>query len=384
MRTRFTEATVRRLSANRSGPTALHFDSETPGLGLRVGTIKASYIFQRKVAERTKRRTIGDADNWNLLEARREARRIAVAIDRGESIDAPKAEPEPTLGEAIEKHIEKLVAKGGSERSVADLREVIRRYTPCLLGRELRGLSSSEVAEAHARISKRSPAQANLWGRHLRAVWNTVANARDWPGRPPTRAIAWNRIPRRREPIPWEALPAWFEEVEKSQHRDLYLVALFTGFRSGDVRTIRWDEIEFEAGTIYRPNPKGGRDRTFTVPVAEIVLSTLAERRRTASAWVFPSGRTGGPIAGVPAHPRLPSLHRLRDTFATAAVEAGVGLFEIKVLMNHALPQSDVTLGYVRPSVEHLRGCVENVADVLTRKAYDCDRHATLVEQGDP
>jgi len=52
----------------------------------------------------------------------------------------------------------------------------------------------------------------------------------------------------------------------------------------------------------------------------------------------------------------LPSPHRLRDTFATAAHEARVHPLDLKILMNHALPAADdVTLGYIRPSIEHLR-----------------------------
>lgn len=39
---------------------------------------------------------------------------------------------------------------------------------------------------------------------------------------------------------------------------------------------------------------------------------------------------------------------------------------DLKVLMNHALPGSgDVRLRYIRPSMEHLRGCVEAVAGFL-------------------
>jgi len=53
----------------------------------------------------------------------------------------------------------------------------------------------------------------------------------------------------------------------------------------------------------------------------------------------------------------FPSAHRLRDTFASAAHETGVDPLSLKVLMNHALPSAgDVTEGYIRPGVGHLRG----------------------------
>jgi hypothetical protein len=42
---------------------------------------------------------------------------------------------------------------------------------------------------------------------------------------------------------------------------------------------------------------------------------------------------------------------------------------DIKVLLNHALPApDDVTQGYIRPSIEHLRGCVEAIGGFLVGK----------------
>ena len=68
--------------------------------------------------------------------------------------------------------------------------------------------------------------------------------------------------------------------------------------------------------------------------------------------------------------PYLPSPHRLRDTFVAACVESGVGWVEIKALVNHSLPSNpdDVTEGYYRPSVEHLRAGIEKVTAFLLKK----------------
>ena len=43
--------------------------------------------------------------------------------------------------------------------------------------------------------------------------------------------------------------------------------------------------------------------------------------------------------------------------------------YDLKVLMNHALPSSgDVTVGYVRVSVEHLRESAEKITAFLLAK----------------
>jgi len=100
--------------------------------------------------------------------------------------------------------------------------------------------------------------------------------------------------------------------------------------------------------------------------------------------WVFASRNLRGQVIHVreakeqryapkePGKPRrkvayLPSPHRLRDTFDADCVESGVGMVAIKAFVNHSLPSNpdDVTEGYYRPSVEHLRGGMERVTAFL-------------------
>jgi hypothetical protein len=85
---------------------------------------------------------------------------------------------------------------------------------------------------------------------------------------------------------------------------------------------------------------------------------------------VFPAfGRTGG-VTHVSElkEEGQPSPHRLRDTFATAAHESGVALLDTKTLMNHQLPGGDVTEGYMRPALEHLRRQHEKIVRHLQER----------------
>ncbi len=96
--------------------------------------------------------------------------------------------------------------------------------------------------------------------------------------------------------------------------------------------------------------------------------------------WVFPSRNMRGGVTHVQQVKEqryvgdqklttFPSPHRLRDTFASAAHEAGVDPLSLKALMNHVLPASgDVTQGYIRSSVEHLRTQAEKVAAFLLER----------------
>jgi len=295
-----------------------------------------------------------------------------------------------TLADAIELHLRAMRARRCAQRSMATLVEETGRHLGDWLARPLASRSRHEVATRHERITaERGPWVANRVLQQFRAVYNTAARRfEDLPATNPAIAVTFNRVRRRREPIPWSELPAWRRRVQalgNPVRRDLQLVLVFTGLRSLDARTIRWSHVDLAAGTLFRPRPKGGEERAFTVPVANVVLEIL-RRRRAGNArfadegdggWVFPTRDRAGRVTHVQeakeqryARGRkvrwLPSPHRLRDTFATAAHEARVHPLDLKVLLNHALPGSgDVTEGYIRPSVEHLRGCAERVAGFL-------------------
>ena len=74
----------------------------------------------------------------------------------------------------------------------------------------------------------------------------------------------------------------------------------------------------------------------------------------------------------VPVSPGCPerARPRVRDvtTYVALAVAAGLDAYTIKLLVNHSRT-ADVTLGYVTPSMEHLRAAQERVTTRIAEKA---------------
>ncbi len=391
----------------------IYWDSDVPGFGLLAGLTAKSFIAQKDIGGRTVRVSIGRYPAWTADQARKRARELLVEMDKGIDPRARAREEAArqrqqewqrfTLADAVEEHVARMRTKGCADGSVAMLRAELDRCLGDWMRRPLVEVTRRDCVDRHRKLTTgHGPVSANRAMAMLRAVYNSAGRLYEAMPPHPVVGVQFNPVPRRRSPIPWGDLPAWWAKVQALENpirRDLQLALLFTGLRSTDARTIRWADIDFDAGTIHRPNPKGGAKAAFTVPLCAFVLAMLARRRldnlryfSSDQGWVFPTRDRAGGVTYIrepkeQPHARgpdgkplvvygtlrkvgvLPSPHRLRDTFATACREAGVGMFETKALMNHRLPSHDVTEGYQRPSAEHLRGCAEKVAAFLLARA---------------
>ena len=154
---------------------------------------------------------------------------------------------------------------------------------------------------------------------------------------------------------------------------------MFTGLRATDCATIKLDHIDWEHGTLHRPNPKGGK--AFTIPVSRYTLAVFRKARLEGAKlvpgteYLFPAYTRKGKPTWLQ-QPReydanrtaLPSPHRSRDAYISAAHAADIDLVTIKLLVNHRMSNSDVTEGYINPEVEKLRSAQEAITRYLFAK----------------
>lgn len=196
--------------------------------------------------------------------------------------------------------------------------------------------------------------------RSLRATWGKARSRRkNLPpnllrGRAEDRGFAWNEEDEKRPLIAFRDLPAWWATVHELPpvRRDWNLVARFTAARRDDVKRMRWEHVDLDAGTVRFPEPKGGPKKAYTIPLASFVVDVL--RRRQAEnrmefgdddGWVFPiRNRTEG-VTHIrqPVEMRyvdgkkirvLPAPHELRRTGITAA-DRRITRRQAEALANH-------------------------------------------------
>jgi len=394
--TKITKKFVDNLAFSESGQ-ALYWDSELRGFGVVVGMRTKTYVAQRDINGRTRRVTVGRHGVIPFDEARNDARDYINHMSKGIDINAQKREARDrhvTLEQAMEIHFEKLRREEKAENTIADYTNSIDRYLGDWRKRPLTDISRSQITDRHTRIGKEhGQVSANRTMRAYRAIYNTARKKYEYLPECPTLAINWYKQNRRQEPI--ADLAAWYAKVmqiDNGVRRDWQLFTLFTGLRKTDACTIRWEDVNMKEASLHRPNPKGGKERAFTIPLSDISIEILKRRKvenpkffGNKCAWVFPTRDKNENVTHMQ-EPKeykrgLPSPHRLRDSYSSACNAAGLTPFDLDTLTNHRPPKGSVSAGYVRQDLEHLRLQQQKVADYLKGKLGIGFRHEKTTDK---
>jgi integrase len=161
----------------------------------------------------------------------------------------------------------------------------------------------------------------------------------------------------------------------------VFLTAAFTGLRMGELRALRWGEVDFAAETIRvvrgvtvggESSPKSGKARSVPM-VREVAtaLARLSQRERfTADGDLVFAGAAGGHLdskdmraaykaaldsAGL----RRLRFHDLRHTFGTRAVEKAESILELKEWMGHANVQTTMRYLHYKSKADAARRLAE-------------------------
>lgn len=227
---------------------------------------------------------------------------------------------------------------------------------------------------------------------HVSACWNTLNKQLEgklgsWN---PAKSVERDRLDAKRERL--EDLPRWYADVQTMRNpiqRDGLLFALFTGLRSEDVRTAHKDNVDWKAKTLRLPDPKGGKDRAFSIPLGKTALEILRRRSKENSksplfadgdgGYFFPginNRRVIGPISDLrqqvhgKEHGRFPAedVHTLRRTYESVAHEAGVSELDLHVLTNHSFASHNVNATYIAQAMPHLGRCQATIDSAVWKR----------------
>lgn len=173
-------------------------------------------------------------------------------------------------------------------------------------------------------------------------------------------------------PIPKSDLKTILEfyRLKDKKQYDFVMFQFLTGFRPSTSILLTWNDIDLEAGVIYAYNQKTSTRFTFSIYSAlrQHILNMERKGKRLfqyASAngikfWrkyqlkLFKAGKIR----------QTYQLYQLRDSFASYFLNQGLGITEIKELLNHT--DIKVTEGYAHTSSKGTRNKMDNISlDIL-------------------
>jgi integrase len=378
MKSKITQALVEKAPTPERGRSILHADPELRGFYLIVTPTKRSFYVQSMVNGKQVRTKIGDHPSMSAKDARIAAAKTLVGMRAGKNPNEERRKAKVkgiTLRQALELHI---AAKPLSERTIQDYRYYPEQYLSDWLDKPLAELGADRagVRERHTKITKKSgKTTADSTYRILRAVYNR--GLREHPELPPnpTDNVDYHGQRRRKVDANGDKLKAWGKAVLELSpvRRDMHLFFVLTGMRRTACVTAMREHLNDAGDALHVPKPKGGTARKFDLPLSTPLKDLLAHRvdenkeMFRKSPWLFPSHSAKGHVAEVQQE-ELGDLtgHALRHTYATLALESGVPLAELKFLLNHAA--DNVTLGYLHPSLDHLRAYQEKASAYVLGK----------------
>jgi integrase len=147
-------------------------------------------------------------------------------------------------------------------------------------------------------------------------------------------------------------------EVAAPWLQPMLLVAYYTGMREGEIRTLRWDQVDLKAGTIRLKSSDTKTDEGRLIPLNQTLTSVLKTATRYVRCpWVFVNpvkmdAWQANPDVVLPRYHATSithaferacrkagvtdaTFHDLRHTFVTNARRSGIDYFRIMAITGH-------------------------------------------------
>ncbi len=184
------------------------------------------------------------------------------------------------VGEFMDQWFEIYVKVNLRKTAIRNYKLVIDSYIDDIKSYKLKELTPLHLLNLYKKLSAKSPYIAQKAHRVIRAALN--------------KAVAWNVITRspamavdapstpKKEQTVWtaEQIAKFLIEAKKVRNYRIYLVAIHTGMRQGEILGLRWSDINFESGIIsvrqklLKAGPKPEFDSVKTQKSVRPILMT--------------------------------------------------------------------------------------------------------------
>lgn len=262
------------------------------GLRLSVGVETKTWVLSKRIGASVKSIKLGA-----YPDVRHGDDAMVLAKEKLDSIEAgtdARSTEIKTLRDAFDSHLTQSTAS----KSTKDTYEIeIETHLKALFNKDIEKVTVPMLEAALAEIVQKGKfSTADHCCNIIKMAFARAARVRRIPNLADGLKVkAANRPPVRNKVLfdvkeTWPAI-SLINEIESQSRRIGWVVMLFTGIRSGAVKSLDWSQIDLKKKTITLHKMKNGLSRTL--PVADVVIDALkALPHRTG--WVFPANSESG------------------------------------------------------------------------------------------
>ena len=382
----FTQARIKALPIPDTGRVD-YYDDEQKRLSCRVSsTGNKSYYVVKWADSKAYRVALAKISDMTVTTARKKA--AATVLEMNSGIDPIKVKRKQSiektnLGDVLDQY---LAGRDLQPLTVKDYQYKLKRGFSDWLKKPINNITEDMILKRHKLLTETGKTTANTAMRVLRLTLNyanAVGMIESNPASILSKARLWHKNQRKDRVIPLEHLKAWHEAVEglTNQKAKVYLlIALYMGFRSNELLTLQWSDVDMKGQSIELKDTKNGSNHQLPIPYAVMPYLNALHELTGGSKWVFASDDHAKhmvtpikPIRAVMAASGVTfSPHDCRRTFATIAEAVSLPMSMIKRMMNHATT-NDVTGGYIVTENETLRQAINKVSSYIQARVTQTD-----------
>jgi integrase len=310
------------------------FDEIVPGLFVRAGKRRKSFMLTVRVNGRRTRRCIGHYPEIGLAAARQKARDLLAEARPSRSAETP---PTLTFDAALETYYR---VHGPSQRpqSQAQCRWCLEKFRPFLGQSELTAIRTVQIMPI---LDAMKPGVRRNSFVYLRGFFNWCYRRGYLDASPIARLKGPGASTPREHVIDDKDLVKIWHAAPETDYGAIIRLCILSGQRIGQWARFRPDYYHPEGKMLVWPaeGMKGGK--VHVLPATDRIVD-LIERRADLPPWSMPDSRSKERLdqqSGVTGW----THHDLRRTFATKCAELSVPPFVIERILAHAMPRIQAT-----------------------------------------
>lgn len=349
---KITRSSIERLPIP-AGKPVYYFDELLTGYGVRVSPRGVrTYFVQGRVRGRLHRHTLGRFPAVKPDEARDRAREMLSNMAAGAAPD--RKCDQVTVTDALDEWLTTHVKHKLKPRTALDYEVIATRVLkPALGDRAMLEIERADLAKLHNE-RRETPRRANYILAVARSFFSFAEDAghrkRDTNPAKRIRAYPENRRERFLSTDELARASAAISAAEQSGEISIFAAAalrlcILTGARQGELRALRWREVDIERRMLLLEDSKTGRRPIYLSEPALEILTALP--RIVGNDHVFPGDKPGDHYrnltrAWIKVRKRAGlgdvRLHDLRHTFASFGAADSMSLPMIGRLLGHRVP----------------------------------------------